>query len=155
MTAAHDGSVIRCPHCHQANRVRPVAEGIPRCASCHQQLPWIVSTNQAAYDAEIAASVPVLVDFWAPWCGPCRMVSPVLERLASRYAGRIKLVKVNIDENSALATRYGAMSIPLLVLIEHGHEVARQVGAAPEAELVRWIAPRLAGSTSPAGRTGS
>lgn len=155
MTAAHDGSVTRCPHCHKPNRVRPVAEGIPRCANCHQQLPWIVSTNQATYEAEVTASVPVLVDFWAPWCGPCRMVSPVLARLASRYAGRIKLVKVNIDENPGLAARYDAMSIPLLVLIEHGHEVARQVGAAPEADLVRLIEPRLSAGTSPAGRTGS
>lgn len=142
-------SVIRCPHCQKANRVRPVADGIPRCASCHQPLPWVVSADQDGFDAEITASVPVVVDFWAPWCGPCRMISPVVERLANRYAGRLKLVKVNVDENPGLAARYGAMSIPLLVVFQGGHEAARQVGAVPEARLAGWLEPFVS-----AGRTG-
>jgi thioredoxin 2 len=99
--------------------------------------------DQGSYDAETTASVPVVVDFWAPWCGPCRMISPALERLAARYAGRMKLVKVNVDENPDVAARYGAMSIPLLVLIDHGREVDRQVGAAPESRLAAWIDPWL------------
>jgi thioredoxin 2 len=99
--------------------------------------------DQGSYDAETTASVPVVVDFWAPWCGPCRMISPALERLAARYAGRMKLVKVNVDENPDVAARYGAMSIPLLVLIDHGREVDRQVGAAPESRLAAWIEPWL------------
>lgn len=143
MSALSDATIIRCPHCQKANRVRPVAQGIPRCANCHRSLPWVVSTNDAGYEAEITASVPVLVDFWAPWCGPCRMVSPVLERLAAGHAGQMKLVKVNVDENPATAARYGAMSIPLLVLIDHGREVDRQVGAAPEGQLAAWIEPWL------------
>ncbi len=155
MSTSSEGTVIRCPHCAKPNRVRPVPAGIPRCANCHQPLPWIVSADQAGYDAEISASVPVLVDFWAPWCGPCRMVSPVLERLANRFAGRLKLVKVNVDDNPHLAGRYGAMSIPLLVLIAHGQEVDRQVGAAPEAQLIGWLEPRLSAGTSSSGRTGS
>lgn len=141
--AASDATVIRCPHCEKLNRVRPAAEGIPRCANCHQPLPWAVDADQGSFDPETTASVPVVVDFWAPWCGPCRMISPALERLAERYAGRMKLVKVNVDENPDLASRYGAMSIPLLVLIEHGREVDRQVGAVPERQLAAWIEPRL------------
>lgn len=103
----------------------------------------MVTADQRGFDAEIAASVPVLVDFWASWCGPCHMISPLLERLAARYADKMKLVKVNIEENPDLATRYQAMSIPLLVLIQHGREVARHVGAAPEAALIGWIEPKL------------
>ena len=141
MTAS---TIIRCPRCQKQNRVRPVSEGIPRCANCHNPLPWIVSTGQAGFDAEINSSVPVVVDFWAPWCGPCRMISPALENLANQQSGRMKLVKVNVDENQDLARRYGAMSIPLLVLIEGGREIDRKVGALPQAQLAAWIEPRLA-----------
>lgn len=143
VTAQTESTVIRCPHCHKQNRVRPQAEGIPRCANCHHALPWVVTADAGSFDAEITASVPVVVDFWAPWCGPCRMISPLLERLADRYAGRIKLVKLNVDENPALASRYGAMSIPLLVLFRDGREAARQVGAVPEARLEAWLEPFL------------
>jgi thioredoxin 2 len=149
MTTSADGTVIRCPHCQKLNRVRPAATGTPRCANCHHPLPWVVSTDQGGFDAEITASVPVLVDFWAPWCAPCRTVSPVLERLAGRFAGRMKLVKVNVDENPELAARHGAMSIPLLVLFDHGREIDRYVGAAPEVVLSGWLEPRLAEAHTP------
>jgi thioredoxin 2 len=131
--------------------VRPAAEGIPRCANCHRPLPWVVDADRGSFDAEITASVPVVVDFWAPWCGPCRMISPALERLADRYAGRMKLVTVNVDENQPIAARYGAMSIPLLVLIEHGREVDRQVGAVPEPRLAGWVEPWLSPLTERQG----
>jgi thioredoxin 2 len=153
MTAQADATIIRCRHCRKLNRVRPVAAGIPRCANCHQPLPWVVDADQSSFDAEIDASVPVVVDFWAPWCGPCRMVTPVLERLAEKHAGRMKLVKVNVDENPGIGARYSAMSIPLLVLIHHGREVDRQVGAAPEPRLAAWLEPWLQ-APSPASATG-
>ena len=82
----------------------------------------MVDAGDADFEREVTASVPVLVDLWAPWCGPCRMVSPALERLAERHAQRLKLVKVNVDEAPAVAARYGATSIPTLVLLDGGHE---------------------------------
>jgi len=141
MTAA--GTVIRCASCGTANRVRSTPRGTPQCAKCHTKLPWVVTADESTFAAETTSSVPVLVDFWAPWCGPCRMVSPVLERLAGRFAGAFKVVKVNVDENPGLAARFDARSIPLLVLIRDGEEAARQIGAVPEAQLLAWIRPHV------------
>jgi len=81
----------------------------------------------------------VIVDLWAPWCGPCRMVSPALENLARAYAGRVKLVKVNVDEAPALARRFQAQSIPTMLVMRDGEVVDRQIGAAPESALRRWL----------------
>ena len=86
-----------------------------------------------------AARIPVLVDLWAPWCGPCRMVSPALEQLARVMAGRLKLVKVNVDESPRLAARFSVQGIPTLLLLRRGEVVARQTGAAPESALREWL----------------
>ena len=128
-------TIITCPNCGTKNRVRPSADGIPRCSVCHTNLPWIVETDAAGFAEEIVASVPVLVDFWAPWCGPCRMVSPVVEQMGRELAGRLKVVKLNIDEAPGIAARYGVRGIPLLVVISDGAEVDRVVGAVPPAQL--------------------
>jgi thioredoxin 2 len=128
-------TVLACPSCATKNRVGAVAKGTPRCASCKAPLPWVVPATEASFGAETESSVPVLVDFWAPWCGPCRMVEPVLSQLAAERAGALKVVKVNVDENPALASRFQAMSIPLLVFMRDGQEVDRIVGAAPKAQI--------------------
>jgi thioredoxin 2 len=84
------------------------------------------------------STLPVLVDLWAPWCGPCRVVAPGVEQAARELAGRLKAVKVNVDEAPRVAQRYGALSIPTLLILREGREVARQVGAVPPATLMRW-----------------
>ncbi|MCZ4493279.1 MAG: thioredoxin [Conexibacter sp.] len=139
---------VTCPNCATKNRVAPRAEGIPRCAVCHHALPWIVDSDASSFDGDVQASVPVLVDFWAPWCGPCRMVSPAVERLAGVLAGRLKVVKLDVDTAPDIAGRFNVQGIPLLVLLRDGQEVDRRVGAQPEPALRAWLEP-LAGPPVP------
>ena len=132
-------SIITCPHCGKKNRVRPDPQGVPRCAVCHNLLPWVVEADRDSFEAELVATVPVVIDFWAPWCGPCRVVTPALERLARTHAGRLKVVKLNVDAAPDIASRYGVRGIPLLVLVHHGAELDRLVGAVPETQLQAWL----------------
>ena len=136
-------TVVTCPHCGKKNRLAPRAEGVPRCGNCHQLLPWIVDAGAADFDAEVNASVPVLVDMWAAWCGPCKMVTPLLEDLARADAGRLKLVKLNVDEAPDIAARFGVQGIPTLLLMVDGNEVDRLVGAAPRPQIESWLEPHL------------
>jgi thioredoxin 2 len=133
-------SVLTCPHCGKRNRVPAVAEGVPRCGSCHRSLPWIADAGDDDF-SEVAerARLPVLVDLWATWCGPCRMVSPALEQLATERAGRIKLVKVDIDAAPSIARRFGVQAVPTLLILRGGDVVARQAGAAPLPALRSWV----------------
>ncbi|MGC4154854.1 MAG: thioredoxin [Propionicimonas sp.] len=137
--------VTACPSCGTKNRVPAVAKGRPQCASCHAPLPWLVDAGDADFAAATNTDQLVLVDLWAPWCGPCRMVAPILERLAARYAGQVKVVKVNVDDNPGTAARFDASSIPTLVMLRDGTTVARMVGAQPEPVLRTRIDALLAG----------
>ena len=132
--------LTKCPHCGRRNRVPAAAAGTPRCGHCHQPLPWIVDAADETF-AEIAeqASVPVLVDLWAPWCGPCRMVSPALEQLATEMAGRLKLVKVNVDESPRLQQRFGVQAIPTLMVLRDGNPIAAQAGVVGADQLVQAL----------------
>ena len=133
-------NVVPCPSCGKKNRVPDAAKGAPRCASCKAPLPWIADAGDASF-AEIveAAKTPVLVDLWAPWCGPCRMVEPDPRAPGAEMAGRLKLVKVNVDDSPQLAQRFGVQGIPTLILMVGGQEKARQTGAAPEHVLRTWL----------------
>jgi thioredoxin 2 len=137
--------VVACTSCGQKNRLKPDPTGSPKCGKCGTALPWLVDAGSAGFRAEVSSALPVVVDFWAPWCGPCRMVAPVLEQLARENAGRLKVVKVNTDENQELAAQFQARSIPLLVVMKGGREVDRIVGALPKPALAARLAPHLAG----------
>jgi thioredoxin 2 len=136
--------VVVCSNCGAKNRVPAVADGAPRCGKCHTALRWIVDATDDDFHAVAdEASLPVLVDVWAPWCGPCRMVSPALEQLAGDLAGRMKLVKVNADDSPRVSSRFGVQAIPTLVLMHHGEVIDTQVGAAPAPALRSWLEQKL------------
>jgi thioredoxin 2 len=129
-----DAHITTCPACNTRNRVPAVAAGVPQCATCHAPLPWIADAHDADFAAVSDSSkLLVLVDLWAP----------VLERLAAQYAGRLKLVKVNVDESPATQASFGVQSIPTLVLLRDGQVVARQAGAMSLGALRRWVEPHL------------
>ena len=137
--------LIRCEHCGQANRVPATAAGTPRCGKCHRPLPWITDADDTSFgDIAEAAKIPVIVDLWAPWCGPCRMVSPALEQLARDLAGLVKLVKVNVDASPQISQRFEVQAIPTLLVLRAGRVAARQTGAAPLAALRAWVDNALA-----------
>jgi thioredoxin 2 len=139
--------VIRCAHCGQANRVPAMAAGQPRCAKCHEPLPWITEADDSTFAGVAeAAKIPVIVDLWAPWCGPCRMISPALEKLAGDLAGQVKLVKVNVDDSPQTSQRFEVQAIPTLLVLRGGRVAARQTGAASPAALRTWVDNALAGA---------
>jgi thioredoxin 2 len=144
-TGTDRSAVVACPGCGRRNRVPGAGSGRARCASCASDLPWLVDAADADFaDVVEQSRLPVLVDVWAPWCGPCRTVAPVVEQLSRERAGRLKVVKVNADDAPAVSTRLGVRSIPTLLLFDGGREKSRIVGAQPPDALRRWLDGALA-----------
>ena len=141
-----------CANCRTPNRIGPSERGAPHCGNCGKPLAWVVDANEATFEVETRAQPTVVLDLWAPWCGPCRFVSPILDELAHQYAGRLKVVKVNVDENQGLARRFDAMSIPTIIVMRDGTVVNRIVGAAPKEQLEAQIAPYI---KPPKAKTGA
>lgn len=155
MSAPASTGTVRCPRCGKTNRVPSAARGIPRCGNCHKPLPWIAAAGDGDFaDVVEKATVPVLVDMWATWCGPCRMVSPALEQLATERAGEVKLVKVDVDTAPRLSQRFQVQAVPTLMVIRDGQVIARQAGAAPLPALRSWLDAAVGGRAEGSGATG-
>jgi thioredoxin 2 len=108
------------------------SSGKPTCAKCHADLPWLVEATDGDFATVTNTPRLVLVDLWAPWCGPCRMVAPILEKLSRDFAGSLKVVKVNVDGSPATSQRFNASSIPMLVFMRNGEVIDTVIGAQPE-----------------------
>jgi thioredoxin 2 len=139
------GLLVTCPHCSKRNRMTYERLGQTfRCGQCHTDLPSPAEplhiTSESAFDALLARTpFPVLVDFWAAWCGPCKMVAPELAKVATDGAGRWLVAKVSTEDLPTLAQRFQISSIPTLALFKNGREVARQTGAMPAAAIRQFI----------------
>jgi len=134
---------IVCPHCNATNRVPPErAVDKPKCGKCHKPLfdGHPVELDEAGFERHVAANdVPVVVDFWAPWCGPCRMMAPEYEKAAAMLEPNARFAKVNTEEAQGLAQRFNIRSIPTMALFRGGREIARQSGAIGAAAIANWV----------------
>jgi thioredoxin 2 len=136
--------VVTCPNCGQKTRVQPGAGGVPHCPKCGRPLPWLTEVGVADFNTVVEKSpIPVLIDFWAPWCAPCRIVAPSVERLSEEMAGKMKVAKLNTDLAPTLQERFGIRGIPTLVLMDGGTERDRVTGAMNLNALRQWVEQRL------------
>jgi thioredoxin 2 len=139
------GIIVQCAACGQNNRLayERLTDAV-KCGKCKQELPALNAPievhSSADFDRLVArASLPVVVDYWAPWCGPCRMVAPELQKVAARQAGKVLIIKVNTDEVQDLGMRHGIRSIPTLAVFADGREVTRSAGARPASDIEKLI----------------
>jgi len=150
-------SLVRCPSCGATNRLPVEAIGHGKkavCGRCKTPLAagGPVTVSDASFAAEIERSpLPVLVDMWAPWCGPCRMVAPIVDQIAAELAGRVKVAKMNVDDNPATSSRFGVRSIPTLLVFKDGREVDRIVGVQPKPAILGRLERHLAPAASAGG----
>jgi thioredoxin 2 len=146
LTSDDRGVLVRCSSCGKTNRLPyPHLNRTIRCGHCHADLPSpsspIDAASAAAFDALVAQSpLPIVVDFWAPWCGPCRMMAPEVEKVAQRTAGQALVVKVDTEAVPDLGARFGIQSIPTVAVFRGGREVARESGARPAADIQALLA---------------
>jgi len=136
-----------CPHCNATNRApKDKLRADPDCGKCHQPLLAAHPDNlsQSAFEAQLLRSdLPLVVDFWAPWCGPCRMMAPAFEKVSQDLHGQARFVKVNTEVEQALAAGYNIRSIPTLAVFAGGREIVRQAGAMSASDLTRWVSTAL------------
>ena len=142
-----DSSIVVCPSCQSPNRV-PSARLLdrPKCGKCKQPLfsGRPISLTDQTFDSHLDRSeLPVVVDFWAPWCGPCKIMAPYFEQAAAELEPRVRFAKVNTDENPGLAQRYGISSIPTTAVFRNRREIARQPGAMNLQQLMQWLRPHV------------
>jgi thioredoxin 2 len=153
-------AIRTCPNCGAKNRVdeRAAVVSQPVCGKCGEKLPEVTATASGTFNAKpqvvtdttfasdvvsASASVPVLVDCWAPWCGPCRMIAPVLDQLAAESGGRYKIAKLNVDENPQTSAQFQIRSIPTMLIFKHGKMVDQIVGAVPRQTIAARLAAQL------------